>query len=96
MTQSNNNSVNFWTSLPGIITAFTSLVVALGGGLTYFFKTPIPSGSYQGTCISSSLKGNTLSAECKDSNGQYQKTSYKNFKDCSNDLTNNNGTLECR
>ncbi|MEH2003262.1 MAG: hypothetical protein V7L00_31835 [Nostoc sp.] len=97
MTQSNNNSANFWTSLPGIITAVTSLVAALrGGGLIYFFTTPPPSGSYQGTCYNISVKGNTLIAKCKDSNGQLRDTSYENFKECSDGLNNNNGKLECR
>ncbi|MEH1777729.1 MAG: hypothetical protein V7L26_00965 [Nostoc sp.] len=97
MTQSNNNIVNFWTSLPDIIKAVTLLVAPLGsGGLIYFFTHSIPPGSYQGSCISSFVNGKTLNAACKDSSGQYQKTSYENFKGCSNDLTNNNGKLECR
>lgn len=95
MTQGNNNSGNFWTSLPGIITAVTGLVVALGGGgLIYYFTAP-PLGTYQATCNNISVKGGILTGTCKDIQGQPKESSL-DFKQCNYGIENLNGKLECK
>ncbi|HEY6249059.1 MAG TPA: CVNH domain-containing protein [Candidatus Angelobacter sp.] len=54
-----------------------------------------PSGSYQQTCRSIKMRGDTLSAKCKNASGHWVKTSLGNAARCTGDITNINGQLTC-
>ncbi len=95
MTQSNNNSGNFLTSLPGIITAVTGLVIALGGGGLIYYFTAAPLGTYQASCRNISVKDGILTATCRDRQGE-EKESTLDFKQCRFGIENTNGKLECK
>lgn len=54
-----------------------------------------PPGSYQQTCRSIKMKGNTLRAKCQDTSGHWVKTSLNDANRCTGDITNINGQLTC-
>jgi CVNH domain len=65
-----------------------------------FWGTPgiaqgIPQGSYQQTCNSVSVNGDTLLATCQDANGTLHSASLPGFQRCTSEITNDNGTLRC-
>jgi len=53
-----------------------------------------PKGSYQNTCKNIRVEGKQLKAKCEKKNGNWQSTSI-NYKNCKNDISNNNGDLSC-
>src|SRR5205085_599722 len=53
-----------------------------------------PSGSYQQTCRNIGVKGNRLEADCDSGNGQWNRTSLRNFQNCG-EIANINGRLRC-
>ncbi len=56
----------------------------------------IPRGSYLNSCANARINGNTLSADCKDQNGNWQSTSLDNFNQCPRgSISNLNGNLTC-
>jgi CVNH domain len=55
----------------------------------------IPQGSYQQTCNSVSVNGDTLVANCQDANGNWHSASLPGFQRCNSEITNDNGSLRC-
>ena len=71
--------------------------------LTFFAATmvlssaalDVPQGSYQQSCKSIKMRGDTLSAKCKNTSGHWVKTSLNNADRCTGDITNIDGQLTC-
>jgi len=55
----------------------------------------IPGGSYQQTCRDINARGNTLYAECMDTNRNWQRTQLRDFNRCRGEIQNLNGQLQC-
>jgi len=55
----------------------------------------LPPGSYQQTCTDIGMNGSTLYARCQDVNGNWQSTSLPNIQNCTGEIVNNNGSLQC-
>jgi len=55
----------------------------------------IPQGTYQQTCNNVSVSGDTLIANCQDSNGTWRNTQLPGFQRCSSEISNDNGNLRC-
>src|SRR5258708_5149922 len=55
----------------------------------------LPSGSYRQTCRNIGIDGSRLYANCRDGNGNWQSTELSDYRSCSNEITNDNGTLRC-
>lgn len=73
------------------------LVAASSAGATaqvYGYNSPLPSGSYQQSCVNAQMRGTTLSASCATPNGQ-QVYSSLNVSRCNGDIANTNGRLTC-
>src|SRR5947209_16698047 len=54
-----------------------------------------PRGSYQQTCRDIRVQGDRLEAECDTGNGNWRRSSLDHFDDCSGEIVNDNGQLEC-
>jgi hypothetical protein len=54
-----------------------------------------PSGSYKQTCRDIHVRGNTLDADCQTGNGQWNRTSLRDFERCNGGIVNDTGTLRC-
>jgi hypothetical protein len=67
------------------------LVLSFGTGTSQ----QIPSGSYQGTCQNSYVRGETLFSTCLDEKQQLNTAELSNFKSCKKDISNDNGALKC-
>ena len=71
--------------------------------LTFFAATmvlssaaaDVPQGSYQQTCKSIKMRGDTLRAKCKNTAGRWVKTSLNDVDRCTGDITNIDGQLTC-
>lgn len=74
--------------ISGIVGTFL-LVMSFG------VSSPIPSGSYQGTCKNSYVKDETLFSTCEDRQKQHNPAELPGFKNCKGDISNNNGKLVC-
>jgi CVNH domain len=68
-------------------------LIALWGGAC--LAQGIPQGSYQQTCNSVSVNGDTLLANCQDANGTWHSASLPGFQRCTSEITNDNGSLRC-
>ena len=55
----------------------------------------IPPGSYQQTCNNVSVNGDTLTANCQDSSGNWRSAQLPGFQRCAGEITNDNGALRC-
>ena len=55
----------------------------------------LPGGSYKKNCKNSVTKGSFLYADCKKTNGDWRGSSI-NYKECDNDIWNDNGRLRCK
>lgn len=55
----------------------------------------IPTGSYQQTCNNVSVNGDTLTANCQDSSGNWRAAQLPGFQRCAGDVMNDNGILRC-
>lgn len=73
--------------------ALIASVIALWG--TACVAQGIPQGSYQQTCNSVSVSGDTLLANCQDASGTSHSASLPGFQRCTSEITNDNGTLRC-
>lgn len=71
--------------------------------LTFFAATMVlssaaldnPTGSYQQSCKSIRMRGDTLSAKCKNTAGHWVRTSLSDADRCTGDITNIDGQLSC-
>ena len=54
-----------------------------------------PGGSYVQTCRDIRTHGNTLEADCQTGNGQWNRTSLRNYNSCNGGIENDGGTLRC-
>ena len=54
-----------------------------------------PGGSYVQTCRDIHTRGNTLEADCQTGNGQWNRTSLRNYNRCNGGIVNDTGTLRC-
>ena len=55
-----------------------------------------PGGTYQQTCRDVKVHGSSLHAKCKDTHGNWQTTELQNYQQCSSDIQNINGQLQCQ
>ncbi len=55
----------------------------------------VPSGSYQQTCRNIGVRGDVLTATCKDTSGNWQNAQMRDISYCNGDITNDNGVLRC-
>jgi len=55
-----------------------------------------PQGTYLLTCKDVRLRDNTLAAQCKNNQDQWEETSLQDFKGCRTDIENIDGHLRCR
>ncbi len=76
-----------------LLIALFALAVTIWG--TEAWAQGIPQGSYQQTCSSVSVNGDTLVANCQDTNGTWHSASLPGFQNCSSEIRNDNGTLRC-
>ena len=54
-----------------------------------------PGGSYVQTCRDIRTHGNRLEADCQTGNGQWNRTSLRNYNSCNGGVVNDGGTLRC-
>src|ERR1700731_4012128 len=54
-----------------------------------------PSGSYQQTCRDIGVRGDVLTARCKDTGGNWRNAQMRDISYCNGDITNENGALRC-
>lgn len=54
----------------------------------------VPSGTYQGNCRDARVSGGVLTASCVDNRGRWNTSSLR-FRECRNDIRNDNGRLAC-
>ncbi|HEV3316102.1 MAG TPA: CVNH domain-containing protein [Candidatus Angelobacter sp.] len=54
-----------------------------------------PRGSYSQTCRDIQVRGDSLSAECQTGYGEWRRTSLDHYDDCSGEIVNDDGQLEC-
>jgi hypothetical protein len=69
--------------------------VALAGTASAQYRGDAPRGSYLNSCRSADERNGVLYAECRDSSGQYRRTSLS-LRGCSGDIANERGNLYCR
>lgn len=79
---------------------FTGLSVAalaliLGGTAKPAAAQQAPPGSYQQTCRNVGVRGNTLYADCMDTNRNWQSTQLRDYDRCNGEIQNLNGNLRC-
>jgi hypothetical protein len=55
----------------------------------------VPQGSYQQTCRDIGVRGDVLTARCKDISGNWQNAQMRDISYCNGDITNDNGALRC-
>ena len=55
----------------------------------------IPSGSYQQSCKNIGVLDEVLSANCQDSDGKWEATQLRDYRNCGGDIMNDNGALRC-
>jgi len=55
----------------------------------------IPAGSYQQTCNNVSVNGDTLTANCQDTSGNWRNAQLPGFQRCAGEIANDNGVLRC-
>ena len=82
----------------GTLARVVRLCVA-GSGILFAsgvaFAAPAPDGSYQQTCRNITASRGTLTAECQTRSGSWTSSTLENYRDCSSDISNQNGTLTC-
>jgi len=54
-----------------------------------------PRGSYRQTCRDINVRGDSLQAECQNGYGEWRRTSLDHYDDCSGEIVNDDGRLEC-
>ena len=54
-----------------------------------------PSGSYQQTCRNIGVRGDVLTATCRDVNGSWRTAQMRDVDSCNGDIANDNGALRC-
>ena len=54
-----------------------------------------PRGSYRQTCRDIDVRGDSLQAECQNGYGEWRRTSLDHYDDCSGEIVNDDGRLEC-
>lgn len=69
------------------------LALAIGTGTTSALQGP--SGSYQQTCRNIAVRGNSLYAECQDTDRHWRSTQLADYQRCNGDIQNLNGNLQC-
>lgn len=70
-----------------------SMSLALVG--TACLAQGIPQGSYQQTCNNVSVNGDTLTANCQDTSGNWKSVELPGFQRCGGEIVNDNGVLRC-
>jgi hypothetical protein len=55
----------------------------------------VPPGSYQQTCRDIGVRGDVLTATCKDISGTWQNAQMRDISYCNSDITNDDGVLRC-
>jgi CVNH domain len=73
----------------------TALALFLGGTAKPAAAQQAPPGSYQQTCRNIGVRGNTLYADCQDTNRNWQAAQLRDFDRCNGEIQNLNGSLQC-
>jgi hypothetical protein len=81
-------------------TAVRAIGLCIAGTSLFFLSTaayaaPAPEGSYQKSCRNFTASQGTLTAECQTTSGSWNNTTLAQYRGCSGDISNNNGTLTC-
>ena len=77
------------------IMSFTVALLALAFAGIAGSAQQIPGGSYQQTCRNINARGNTLYAECEDTNRNWRSTQLRDYNRCRGEIQNINGNLQC-
>ena len=80
-----------------LITGFgvAALAMVLGGTAKPAAAQQVPPGSYRQTCRNIGVQGDTLYADCMDTNRNWQSTQLRDYDDCIGEIQNLNGSLQC-
>jgi hypothetical protein len=70
-----------------------ALALAIGTGTGSALQGP--GGSYQQTCRKIGVRGNTLYAECQDTDRHWRSSQLQDYQRCNGDIQNVNGSLQC-
>jgi len=76
-----------------IVLGVAVLGLALGSGIRSAAQAP--GGSYQQTCRNIGVRGNTLYADCQDTNRNWRSTQLRDYNRCRGEIQNLNGNLQC-
>jgi hypothetical protein len=55
----------------------------------------VPSGSYQQSCKNIDVRDEVLTANCQDTDGKWEATQLRDYRNCGGDIMNDNGALRC-
>jgi hypothetical protein len=75
--------------------AFAGLLIAGGCWVAAAQAQGVPQGSYLRTCTNVGVRGETLTAVCRNADGRQVQTSLPGVNRCVGDIGNNNGSLQC-
>jgi hypothetical protein len=75
----------------GLCLAGTSILLFSTAALA----APAPDGSYQQSCRNYTASRGTLTGECQSRSGAWRSSSLDDYRNCSGDISNNDGTLTC-
>ena len=78
-----------------IITFAIGIAMYVLVGASAGFAQSVPQGSYQQTCTNIGVRGDVLTATCKDVNGEWRVAQLRDASYCNGDISNENGALRC-
>jgi hypothetical protein len=78
----------------GGVVAATAMLLSLMTTAPAHAQT-VPSGSYQQSCTNAQLYGGNVTADCRRSDGSWNRTVLQDVASCYGDIVNINGQLAC-
>jgi hypothetical protein len=77
------------------IAAFAGVLLAGMAWVQPVAAQGLPQGSYMRSCTGAEVRGDTLVATCRSTDGRERRTSLSDVRRCVGDIGNNNGNLHC-